>query len=77
MNVDSNFGGFLDSNDPQVLRMEAIEGPMVAKRFVSLYNNKCVQLAGFDQFLFNNIDDIHARGSYVASEHSMSWSICH
>lgn len=46
----STVDSMLDGDEPIVLHLLQQLGPMSADQFVSLFNNACMQMAGFEEF---------------------------
>ena len=54
MTIKSMFDMIITEDHPTVIEIANDEGPMAAGEFLSIYNNQCIQYAGFEEFIVNN-----------------------
>lgn len=73
----SMIDNMLSGDEQAIQRMAMTEGPMVAKAYVGSFNNACMQITGFDDYLQDQAEALKERGSFVAPASAMSWSECH
>lgn len=63
----------LDGDEPIVMQIAAVSGPLVAEQFVHEFNNACMQMAGFEDAMANLNGDprcfLVPMSSYSRTEH--------